>query len=126
MITSMWNEIMHGASGSYYFCLGGWLTEWKDLEGARKQVETPSWKSYMMLNPYAYPVETLDAFKTFMKELEPYRDQVLPFPRCAERGCLLLLSNADHVAFQQREGSGKDARMVQCGSFPPVSSANCI
>lgn len=81
MITSMWNEIMHGASGSYYFCLGGWLTEWKDLEGARKQVETPSWKSYMMLNPYAYPVETLDAFKTFMKELEPYRDQVLPFPR---------------------------------------------
>lgn len=92
LITSMWNEIMRGVSGSYLYTLHGWLTEWKNLEEARKQVEKPSWKSYMMLNPYAYPLETLDAFRQFMRELEPYREQVLPFPRFGKPAVAIFFS----------------------------------
>ncbi len=92
LITSMWNEIMHGSSGCYYFSLNGWLDEWKNLNEARRVVEKPSWKSYMMLNPYSYPLETLGAFKTFVKELEPYRNQILPIPRLGKPSVAVFFS----------------------------------
>ncbi|MDD4539620.1 MAG: beta-galactosidase [Lentisphaeria bacterium] len=81
MITSLWNEVMHGASGNFTYVLDKRFWEWETYEQAKAVVLTPSYKSSSMLNPYNWPPEELVGFKQFREELEPYREQVLPFPR---------------------------------------------
>ncbi|MGI5924151.1 MAG: beta-galactosidase [Lentisphaeria bacterium] len=81
MITSLWNEVMHGSSGNFTYVLDKRFWEWETYEQAKAVVINPSYKSSSMLNPYNWPPEELVCFKLFREELEPYREQVLPFPR---------------------------------------------
>ncbi len=79
--TSHWAEIFHGSSGAFTYCWAKRAWEWKDMDGARRMVEAPSYKSAHLLNPYAWPPEELDGFRMFVDELEPFRDRILDFPR---------------------------------------------
>lgn len=81
IVTSHWAEIFHGSSGAFTYCWAKRSWEWKDMEGARRMVEKPSYKSAHLLNPYAWPPEELSGFRMFMEELEPFRDRILEFPR---------------------------------------------
>ena len=81
LATSHWAEVFHGTSGAFSYCWGKRAWEWKDMDGARRMVESPSYKSAHLLNPYAWPPEELSGFKQFMDELEPFRDRILETPR---------------------------------------------
>jgi len=90
--TAMWLEIMHGVSGSYWYVWGGWFGELQSWADAVKQGQPVSWKSYMMLNPYNWPLNTLDGFDVFQRELKPYQNQVLPFPRTGKPSVAIFFS----------------------------------
>ena len=81
LATSHWAEVFHGTSGAFSYCWAKRAWEWKDMDGARRMVERPSYKSAHLLNPYAWPPEELVGFKQFMEELEPFRDRILDHPR---------------------------------------------
>ena len=80
-ITSLWLELMHGVSATYFYSWDKRSWDYRNLEGARRNVEEPSYKSYSFLNPFNCPPENLDAPKRFKAELAPYAEKVLPFPR---------------------------------------------
>ncbi|MBO5990615.1 MAG: beta-galactosidase, partial [Lentisphaeria bacterium] len=81
MITSLWFEILHGVSSNFTYAWDKRSWEWKTFEQAKANVLRPSYKSSSMLNPYNWKPETLDCFKIFRSELDPYKDKILPFPR---------------------------------------------
>ena len=81
LATSHWAEVFHGTSGAFSYCWAKRAWEWKDMDGARRMVENPSYKSAHLLNPYAWPPEELAGFKQFVEELEPFRDRILDLPR---------------------------------------------
>ena len=81
LATVLWAELFHGSSGAFAYCWAKRAWEWKDLDGARRMVEKPSYKSAHLLNPYAWPPEALDGFRLFRDELEPFRDRILDVPR---------------------------------------------
>ncbi len=80
-ITSLWLEVMHGVSANYTYVWDKRAWEYKDAEGARRNVEKPSYKSSSLLNPYNVKPEDLAAFREFQEELAPYKEKILPFPR---------------------------------------------
>lgn len=80
-ITSLWLEVMHGVSATYFYNWDKRSWDYRDLDGARRNVEEPSYKSYSFLNPFNCPPENLDAPGRFKAELAPYAEKVLPFPR---------------------------------------------
>ena len=81
LATVLWAELLHGSSGAFAYCWAKRAWEWKDLDGARRMVEKPSYKSAHLLNPYAWPPEALDGFRLFRDELEPFRERILDVPR---------------------------------------------
>ena len=92
MISSLWNEVMHGVSGNFTYSWDKRSWEWKTLEDARKVVERPSYKSSSLLNPYNWPPAELSGFKIFMQELEPLKEIVMPFPRTPKASVAFLFS----------------------------------
>jgi len=92
IVTSLWLELFHGSSGCFTYCWDKRSWEWKTLEEARRVVEKPSYKSASLLNPWNYPPESLDGFRQFMDELEPFRDAVLTMPRTTEPSVALFFS----------------------------------
>lgn len=81
MTTSLWNDLMHGSSGNFTYVLDKRQFDYKTPEQAKQNVIQISYKSSSLLNPYNWPPEELVGFKNFRDELEPYREQLLPFPR---------------------------------------------
>ena len=81
LATSHWAELFHGSSGAFTYCWAKRAWEWKDLDGARRIAEKPSYKSAHLLNPFAWPPEELAGYRMFADELEPFRDSILDFPR---------------------------------------------
>ena len=92
MITSLWGELFRGVSGNFSYSWDKRSWEWKTFEQARENVLFPSYKGAGFLNPYNWPVEQLDAFALFRKELEPFRKQVLPMPRTRPATVALFFS----------------------------------
>ena len=80
-ITSLWLETMHGVSATYFYNWDKRSWDYRDAAGAKSNVVHQSYKSYSFLNPFNCAPENLDAFGRFRRELEPYRDRLLPFPR---------------------------------------------
>ncbi|MEK6647567.1 MAG: beta-galactosidase [Candidatus Firestonebacteria bacterium] len=79
--TSLWNEVVHGSSASYFYNWDKRSYEWKTFEEAKKNVLYGGYKAYSLLNPYAYPPESHKGLKDFEKEMEKLGPIVLPFPR---------------------------------------------
>ncbi len=81
--TSFWFEIFHGYSGAFTYCWwqGYKNNKWKTLEDARKTAnEIPP----ALLNPYAYPFESLKGFKDFNSEIWRLAEVALPYPRVTQ------------------------------------------
>ncbi|MBR1921494.1 MAG: beta-galactosidase, partial [Kiritimatiellae bacterium] len=80
-ITSLWLEVMHGVSANFTYVWDKRYWEAQTDEAARKNVETPSYKSSSLLNPHNVRPEDLSAFGDFRREMAPYEERLLPFPR---------------------------------------------
>lgn len=80
-LTSLWLEVMHGISSSYFYVWDKRSHEYSDLKGAKARVEKPSFRSSSLLNPFNVKPDDLDFFKVFENELAPYAEKLLPFPR---------------------------------------------
>lgn len=80
-VTTLWHEVIHGVSGSFFYawCKRQW--EWKNFKEAKAMVIDKSYKSYHMLTPYAYPRQCLNGFKQFSEEIDLLKELVLPMPR---------------------------------------------
>ena len=96
-ITSLWLEVMHGVSATYFYNWDKRSWDYRDLDGARRNVEEPSYKSYSFLNPFNCPPENLDAPRRFRAEFEPYAEKVLPFPRVKPATVAFLYSRTREV-----------------------------
>ena len=96
-ITSLWLEVMHGVSANYTYVWDKRAWEYTDAEGARRNVEKPSYKSSSLLNPYNVKPEDLAAFKEFQDELAPYKEKVLPFPRVKPATVGVLFSKPTQI-----------------------------
>ncbi|WP_294507637.1 beta-galactosidase trimerization domain-containing protein [uncultured Victivallis sp.] len=81
--TLFWFEVFHNFSGSQVYCWwqGYRNNGWKTLEDARKTTKTvpPA-----LLNPYAYPFESLKGFKDFETEIGRLAEIALPYPRVTQ------------------------------------------
>ena len=92
-LTSFWLETMHGVSGSFTYNYDKRNWEWKTADEAKGNLlKKANYKSYSLLNPYAMPPENLDVFALFQKELEPYRDRLMPMPRTRPATVAVLFS----------------------------------
>lgn len=115
IISSLWREIFHGSSGAHFYAWErrAWL--WNTFEEAKKLAESSSVIGANLLNPYAYPLETLKGFRIFQEELEPLRDLVLPFPRFGKRNVAMIYS---YPAFRLSPLTNPDfgARLKACYS----------
>ena len=89
---SLWSSLFHGVSASSIFNWAGGKWQWTDLEGAKKYARSMKYRGAGLLNPYCYPHETLLGLRTFMKELEPLRELVLPMPRLKPPQAAILFS----------------------------------
>ena len=89
ILTELWEEMVHGASGSYFYNWGRRWWEWNDLAGAKKCAREMAYKGYSLLNPYAYPPEALQGFKDFARDLSKVGDLLLSGLRI--RGTVALL-----------------------------------
>ncbi|OGV62713.1 MAG: hypothetical protein A3K19_24410 [Lentisphaerae bacterium RIFOXYB12_FULL_65_16] len=92
LITAMWSEVFHGVSASYVYAWSRRPWEWRTFEEARDIVINGGYKAACLLNPYAYPTESLDGFKQFMRELGGVWDLALPMPRLKPGTVALLHS----------------------------------
>lgn len=81
--TLFWFEVFHNYSGSQTYCWwqGYKNNGWKTLEDARKTTKTvpPA-----LLNPYAYPFDSLKGFKDFATEIDRTAEIALPYPRVTQ------------------------------------------
>ena len=116
MITSLWNEIFHGASGNFPYCWDKRSWEWKTFDEAKENVITPSYKSSSFLNPYNWPPENLSCFKEFMIELEPYKEQILPFPRTKPATVAIFFSYPTLRMLSYHNNINFQKRMLRCYS----------
>ncbi len=81
--TLFWFEVFHNYSGSQVYCWwqGYKNNGWKTLEDARKTTKSvpPA-----LLNPYAYPFESLKGFQDFSNEIGRLAETALPYPRVTQ------------------------------------------
>ncbi len=96
-ITSLWLEVMHGVSANFTYVWDKRQWDWRTFEEAKRNVIQPSYKSSSLLNPYNMPPENLDCFAIFQKELAPYKDKLLPFPRVKPATVAVYYSQASMV-----------------------------
>ena len=80
-LTSLWLEVMHGISSSYFYVWDKRSHDYTDMKSAYKNVVKPSYRSSSLLNPFNVKPDDLDFFKTFQEELRSYAEKLLPFPR---------------------------------------------
>ena len=80
-ITSLWLEVMHGVSSSFFYVLDKRSHETPTMKAAYEYVVNPSFRSSSLLNPFNVKPEDLVAFKQFREELAPFEDKLLPMPR---------------------------------------------
>ncbi|MDD3153865.1 MAG: beta-galactosidase [Victivallaceae bacterium] len=92
IVTAMWMEVFHDLSASYVFNWGSAAPKWRTWEDARKLALAGGANSAYLLNPYAYPPESLEGFRAFLDELEPLRELALPMPRRRQASIALLHS----------------------------------
>jgi hypothetical protein len=90
LTTSLWNEVIHGSSGAFFYAWDKRSSEWKTYEEAKKNVILGGYKSYSLLNPYNYPPEALKGIKDFSDEIKLLGEVVLPKPRIKGRVGLLF------------------------------------
>ncbi len=81
LLTAMWAEVFHGASGSFVYAWDKRVWEWHNFSEARAMVINGGYKAHCLQNPYSYPRESLDGFKQFSDELAQVRELALPAPR---------------------------------------------
>ena len=96
-ITSLWLEVMHGVSGSFFYVWDKRYWEANTPEKAYANVVNPSYKSSSLLNPCNVRPEDLCAFRMFMDELAPFKDKVLPFPRTKPATVAVFYSKATSI-----------------------------
>ena len=111
MATSLWMELMHGSSGNFTYVLDKRSFDYKTPEQAKQNVIQPSYKSSSLLNPYNWPPSELVGFRMFREELEPYRDQILPFPRTKAPSVAIYHSYTTHAMNQLVRGLDFRPRM---------------
>ncbi len=111
MVTSLWMELMHGSSGNFTYVLDKRSYDYKTPEQAKQNVIQPSYKSSSLLNPYNWPPEELVGFRMFTEELEPYREQILPFPRTGAPSVAIYHSYTTHAMNQLVRGLDFRPRM---------------
>ncbi len=98
-ITALWLETMHGCSANYTYSWDKRSWESNTPEKAYENVKNPSYKSSSLLNPYNVKPEDLDAFGRFLRELEPYRDRLLPCPRTAPATVAIFYSKPTEIFY---------------------------
>ena len=96
-ITSLWMELMHGVSGSFFYNWDSRWFEFKTYEQARKNVLKPGYRASSMLNPWNVPPDNLDCFRMFREELAPYAERLLPCPRTKPATVAVFFSHASMV-----------------------------
>jgi glycosyl hydrolase family 42 (putative beta-galactosidase) len=92
IVTAMWGEVFHGASGAYPYAWCKRIWEWKNFEQAKKMVYNGGYKSYHFLNPYAWPREAINGFLQFSDEINQLAELALPMPRLAKAKVGLVYS----------------------------------
>lgn len=70
LLTALWEEMIHGACGTFFFNWGRRWWEWQDMEGAKRTSRDEAYKAYSLLNPYSYPPDCLNAFNDFARDLK--------------------------------------------------------
>lgn len=108
-LTALWNEVFHGMSGSFFYAWEKRSWEWSTFEEAKKSVINGGYKSYMTLNPYSYPRDSLDGIKKFSDELRTISEIALPMPRLKPATVALVysyptlrMSAIQHLAIDKR------------------------
>jgi len=90
ILTELWEEMIHGAAGSYFYNWGRRWWEWRDLAGAKRAAREVGYKAFSMLNPYAYPREALQGFLDFQHDLDRVGEELLAGQRIQGRVALLV------------------------------------
>ncbi|MEK6646625.1 MAG: beta-galactosidase trimerization domain-containing protein, partial [Candidatus Firestonebacteria bacterium] len=88
-ITSLWSEVIHGSSASFFYSWDKRSFDWRTFEEAKKNVLYGGWRAFSMLNPYSYPPESHKGIKDFETEIGKLSKIVLPYPRI--KGTVALL-----------------------------------
>jgi beta-galactosidase GanA len=83
VITNLWNEVIHGGTGANMFA---WLRVSPTYE---KAMHESIFHEYELLNPFHFPLETLQAPEKFKKEIEMVNSILLPRPRIKGKVALL-------------------------------------
>lgn len=81
LCTSLWNELVHGSSASFFYSWDKRSFDWKTFEEAKQNVIHGGYKAFSLLNTYAYPPESLEGIGDFARESGRLAELVLPMPR---------------------------------------------
>lgn len=102
LCTELWTEMLHGASGSYFYNWGRRWWEWRDLAGAQRVARETGYKAYSMLNPYAYPSESLRGLPDFVADMNRVGAEILDGPRIQGQVALLISQPTVRQVFRGR------------------------
>ncbi len=105
--TELWEEMIHGASGSYFYNWGRRWWEWNDLAGAKHAAREIGYKAFSLLNPYAYPPASLSGFKDFLHDMDIVGDELLAGPRIQGQVALLISQPTLRQLFRGRSYTEK-------------------
>lgn len=102
LCTELWTEMLHGASGSYFYNWGRRWWEWRDPEGAKRAARETGYKAYSMLNPYAYPAAALRGLQDFVADMSRVGAELLDGPRLQGQVALLISQPTIRQVFRGR------------------------
>ncbi|MBN8216176.1 MAG: beta-galactosidase [Spirochaetes bacterium] len=102
LLTSLWNEMIHGSSASYFYVWDKRSFDWKTPEEAKQNVLQGGYKAFSLLNPYAYPAQAHLGIRDFHDEMERLGALVLPGKRIRGRvGFLISYASLRQAAITQ-------------------------
>ncbi|MEW6357259.1 MAG: LamG-like jellyroll fold domain-containing protein [Planctomycetota bacterium] len=101
LTTGLWVELMHGVSSDYFYNWGRRWWEWKDMAGAKRAAREENYKAFSLLNPYAYPPDTLYGVRDFEGEMRLLGDIVLPMPRIKGQLAMLVSNPTIRMMMQK-------------------------
>ena len=99
--TGLWVELIHGVSSDYFYNWGRRWWEWQDLAGAKRSAREARYKAFSLLNPYAYPPESLYGIRDFSEEMDLLGDLALPMPRIQGEIAVLVSNPTSRMMMQK-------------------------
>lgn len=115
--TGLWVEVMRGVSANYIYNWDKRSWDWTTMAEAKVNARERGFKGRSLLNPYAYPPESLLGIKDFREEIELLKEIVLPRPRIKGKIALLISQPTVRMVMRGRSAITENSYELSVKAF---------